>query len=93
MTLVFQTTLISKRLYVEASGLHRSIDNYMRFTTHLQIFKINKSLSKLGGQTGGAIFLAKIVYNVYVRSIFEYGSVCFLRCPDNSIDIKQKNSE
>ena len=30
------------------------------------------------------------LYKVYVRSIFEYGSVCFLHCPDVTIDVLQK---
>ena len=78
MMLVFQTTLISKRLYVEASGLHRSIDNYMRFTTHLKIFKINQALSKLGGKTGGTIFLAKIVGILSEASLLEAKSTEFV---------------
>ena len=30
------------------------------------------------------------LYKVYVRSIFEYGAVCFLHCPDSILDIMQR---
>ena len=30
------------------------------------------------------------LYKVYTRLIFEYGSVCFLHCPDATISIMQK---
>ena len=30
------------------------------------------------------------LYKVYVRSIFEYGSVCFVHSPDSTLDIMQK---
>ena len=30
------------------------------------------------------------LYKVFIRSIFEYGSVCFLHCPDSTIDMMQK---
>ena len=30
------------------------------------------------------------LYKVYIRSIFEYGSVCFLHCPDATMEIMQK---
>ena len=30
------------------------------------------------------------LYKIYVRSIFEYGAVSFLHCPDSTINIMQK---
>ena len=30
------------------------------------------------------------LYKVYIRSIFEYGSICFLHCPESTLDVMQK---
>ena len=30
------------------------------------------------------------LYKVYVRSVFEYGSICFLHCPDTTLSVLQK---
>ena len=30
------------------------------------------------------------LYKIYIRSIFEYGSISFLHCPDSTLNIMQK---
>jgi len=41
-----------------------------------------------GGGTDPKILLR--LYKVYIRSIFEYGSISFLHCPESSLNILQK---
>ena len=78
----------------KAKFLGVEIDNTLRFKGHIQDLsqRAEKRLNILRilawGGTDPKTLLR--LYKVYVRSIFEYGSVCFLHCPDATLDTLQK---
>ena len=78
----------------KAKFLGVEIDTSLRFKEHIQDLaqKAEKRLNILRilawGGTDPKILIR--LYKVYVQSIFEYGSVSFLHCPDSTMDIMQK---
>ena len=82
------------RPVTKAKFLGVEINSSLRFKDHIQdlALRAEKRLNILRilawGGTEPKILIR--LYKVYVRSIFEYGSVCFLHCPDSVLDIMQK---
>ena len=77
----------------KAKFLGVEIDSNLRFRDHVQDLaaRAEKRLNILKIAWGGTEPKTLIrLYKVYVRSIFEYGSVCFLHCPDSVLDALQK---
>ena len=78
----------------KAKFLGVEIDSSLRFKDHIQdlALRAEKRLNILRilawGGTDPKILLR--LYKVYIRSIFEYGSVCFVHCPDATLDTLQK---
>ena len=78
----------------KAKFLGVEIDDSLRFKDHIQNLsqRAEKRLNILRilawGGTESKILIR--LYKVYIRSIFEYGSVCFLHCPNATGDIMQK---
>ena len=78
----------------KAKFLGVEIDNTLRFKEHIQDLaqRAEKRLNILRilawGGTDPKTLLR--LYKVYVRSIFEYGSVCFLHCPEATLGTLQK---
>ena len=78
----------------KAKFLGVEIDNTLRFKEHIQDLaqRAEKRLNILRilawGGTDPKTLLR--LYKVYVRSIFEYGSVCFIQCPNATLDSLQK---
>ena len=70
------------------------IDTTLRFKEHIQTLaqRAEKQLNILRILAWGGTEPKTLIrlYKVYVRSIFEYGAVCFLHCPDLVLDILQK---
>ena len=78
----------------KAKFLGVEIDNSLRFKEHIQDVaqKAEKRLNILRILAWGGTDPKTLIrlYKVYVRSIFEYGSVSFLHCPDSTMDILQR---
>ena len=78
----------------KAKFLGVEIDSSLRFKNHIQELaaRAEKRLNILKILAWGGTEPKTLIrlYKVYVRSIFEYGSICFLHCPDSSLDIMQK---
>ena len=78
----------------KARFLGVEIDSSLRFRNHIQTLalKAEKRLNMLKilawGGTDPKILIR--LYKVYIRSIFEYGSICFLHCPESTLNIMQK---
>ena len=78
----------------EAKFLGVEIDSSLRFKDHIQTLalKAEKRLNMLKilawGGTDPKILLR--LYKIYIRSIFEYGAVSFIHCPDSTINVMQK---
>ena len=70
------------------------IDSNLRFRDHVQDLaaRAEKRLNILKILAWGGTEPKTLIrlYKIYVRSIFEYGSVCFLHCPDSLLDKLQK---
>ena len=78
----------------KAKFLGVEIDNSLRFKNHIHELaaRAEKRLNILKILAWGGTEPKTLIrlYKVYVRSIFEYGSVSFLHCPDSTLDIMQK---
>merc|ERR1712002_975412 len=78
----------------KAKFLGVEIDTTLRFKEHIQTLaqRVEKRLNILRILAWGGTEPKTLIrlYKVYVRSIFEYGSVCFLHCPEATLDIMQK---
>ena len=78
----------------KAKFLGVEINESLRFKDHIQdlALRAEKRLNILRilawGGTEPKILLR--LYKVYLRSIFEYGSICFLHSPDSVLDIMQR---
>ena len=78
----------------KAKFLGVEINPSLNFKDHIQALsqRAEKRLNILRilawGGTDPKILIR--LYKVYVRSIFEYGSVCFVHSPDSTLDIMQK---
>ena len=78
----------------KAKFLGIEIDNVLRFKQHIQALaqRAEKRLNILRILSWGGTEPKTLIrlYKVYVRSIFEYGAVAFLHCPNSTLDIMQK---
>ena len=78
----------------KAKFLGVEIDSSLRFKDHVQtlIQKAETRLNILRILAWGGTEPKTLIrlYKVFVRSIFEYGSICFLHCPDSTINMMQK---
>ena len=76
----------------KARFLGVEIDNTLRFKEHIQALaqKADKRLNILRILAWGGTEPKTLLRLYYVRSIFEYGSVSFLHCPDATLDTMQK---
>merc|ERR1712212_89921 len=78
----------------KAKFLGVEIDDSLRFKNHIQELtaRAEKRLNILKILAWGGTEPKTMIrlYKVYIRSIFEYGSVCFLFCPDSLLDSLQK---
>ena len=78
----------------KAKFLGVEIDNSLRFKGHIQDLaqRAEKRLNILRILAWGGTKPKTLLrlYKVYVKSIFEYGSICFLHCPDATLDTLQK---
>ena len=70
------------------------IDTSLRFKDHIQALalKAERRLNMLKILAWGGTEPKTLIrlYKVFIRSIFEYGSICFLHCPDATLNILQK---
>ena len=78
----------------KAKFLGVEIDSSLRFKDHVQdlALRAEKRLNILRILAWGGTEPKTLIrlYKVYIRSIFEYGSVCFLHCPESTMGIMQK---
>ena len=78
----------------KAKFLGVEIDSSLRFKDHIQdlALRAEKRLNILRILAWGGTEPKTLLrlYKVYIRSIFEYGSISFLHCPDSCLDILQK---
>ena len=78
----------------KAKFLGVEIDSSLRFKDHFQdlALRAEKRLNILRILAWGGTEPKTLLrlYKIYIRSIFEYGSVSFLHCPESSFDILQK---
>ena len=78
----------------KAKFLGVEIDNSLRFKEHIQDLaqRAEKRLNILRILAWGGTEPKTLLrlYKVYVRSIFEYGSIAFLHIPDSTLDVLQK---
>ena len=78
----------------KAKFLGIEIDNSLRLKEHIQDLaqRAEKRLNILRILAWGGTEPKTLLrlYKVYVRSIFEYGSIAFLHIPDSTLDILQK---
>merc|ERR1712240_485335 len=78
----------------KAKFLGVEIDSTLRFKDHVQtlIQKAETRLNILRILAWGGTEPKTLIrlYKVFIRSIFEYGSVCFLHCPETTLNILQK---
>ena len=78
----------------KAKFLGVEVTNNLSFRDHIQTLaqRAEKRLNILRilawGRTEPKILLR--LYKIYIRSIFEYGSISFLHCPNDLFDIMQK---
>ena len=79
---------------MKAKFLGVEIDNSLRFKNHIQELtaRAEKRLNILKILAWGGTEPKTMIrlYKVYIRSIFEYGSVSFLHCPDSLLEMMQK---
>jgi len=82
------------RPVADAKFLGVKIDSSLRFRNHIQTLalKVEKRLNMLKLLAWGGTDPKTLIrlYKIYIRSIFEYGSICFLHCPDTTLNIMQK---
>ena len=82
------------RPVADAKFLGVEIDSSLRFRNHIQTLalKAEKRLNMLKLLAWGGTDPKTLIrlYKIYIRSIFEYGSICFLHCPDSTLNIMQK---
>ena len=82
------------RPVAKAKFLGVEIDSSLRFKNHIQELtaRAEKRLNILKILAWGGTEPKTMIrlYKTYVRSIFEYGSVCFLHCPDSLLESMQK---
>ena len=66
----------------------------MRFKNHIQDLtqRAEKRMNILRILAWGGTEPKTLIrlYKVYIRSLFDYGSVCFLHCPETTLDILQR---
>ena len=78
----------------KAKFLGVEIDSSLRFKDHIHELaaRAEKRLNILRILAWGGTEPKTMIrlYKVYIRSIFEYGSVSFLHCPDSLLEIMQK---
>ena len=78
----------------KAKFLGVEIDASLRFKNHIQdlALRAEKRLNILRILAWGGTEPKTLIrlYKIHVRSIFEYGSVSFLHCPEATMDIMQK---
>lgn len=78
----------------KAKFLGVEIDDSLRFKDHIQALALRaeKRLNILRILAWGGTEPKTLLrlYKIYIRSIFEYGSVCFLQCPEATLNILQK---
>ena len=78
----------------KAKFLGVEIDSSLRFKDHIQdlALRAEKRLNILRILAWGGTEPKTLLrlYKVYIRSIFEYGSISFLHCPETSLDVLQK---
>ena len=78
----------------KAKFLGVEMDTSLRFRDHIQALalKAEKRLNMLKILAWGGTEPKTLIrlYKVFVRSVFEYGSICFLHCPDTTLNILQK---
>ena len=79
---------------MKAKFLGVEIDNSLRFKNHIQELtaRAEKRLNILKILAWGGTEPKTMIrlYKVYIRSIFEYGSVSFLHCPDSLLEMMQR---
>ena len=77
-----------------AKFLGVEMDASLRFRDHIQTLalKAEKRLNMLKILAWGGTEPKTLIrlYKVFIRSVFEYGSICFLHCPDTTLNILQK---
>ena len=82
------------RPVTEAKFLGVEIDDTLRFKGHIQALalKAERRLNMLKILAWGGTEPKTLIklYKVYIRSIFEYGSISFLHCPDSTLNMLQK---
>ena len=78
----------------KAKFLGVEIDSQLRFKDHIQdlALRAEKRLNILRILAWGGTEPKTLIklYKIYIRSMFEYGAVCFLHCPASTLDILQK---
>jgi len=78
----------------KAKFLGVEIDSSLRFKDHIQDLaaRAEKRLNILRILAWGGTEPKTMIrlYKIYIRSIFEYGSVSFLHCPDSTLEVMQR---
>ena len=78
----------------KAKFLGVEIDNTLRFKEHIldlaQRAEKRMNILRILAWGGTEPKTLLRLYKVYVRSIFEYGSICFLHCPNATLGCLQK---
>ena len=78
----------------KAKFLGIEIDSTLCFKNHIQdlALRAEKRLNMLRILAWGGTEPKTLIrlYKVYIRSIFEYGSISFLHCPDSTLEVMQK---
>ena len=82
------------RPVAKAKFLGVEIDTSLRFKDHVQTLalKAEKRLNMLKLLAWGGTEPKTLIrlYKIYIRSIFEYGAISFLHCPESTINLMQR---